>query len=267
MNTPAKAVAVKKGGEKQSLVTLFASKLGVEPEKMLATLRATAFRSSPKDPPVTNEEMLGLLVVAHHYNLNPFLKEIYAFRDRKGGIVPIVGVDGWIRLMQAQPQFAGVAFNFSGEDDEQDPWIECVIKRRDLGDPIIIREYHKECVRDTDPWAKTPRRMLRHRALIQCIRVAFGFGGIYEPDEGEVIALAQGLDLLPMNKPVTQPASAKTAEDASVTDDQIEQIKETLAKTGVPDNLVLARFECGTFDELKFHQVPDVLKFIQDNAP
>jgi hypothetical protein len=41
------------------------------------------------------------------------------------------------------------------------------------------------CFRNTDPWKQWPRRMLRHKAAIQCARVAFGISGVMEPDEAE----------------------------------------------------------------------------------
>ena len=46
--------------QSQSLITRFASRFGVEPTKLLVTLKATAFRS---DHEVTNEQMMALLVV------------------------------------------------------------------------------------------------------------------------------------------------------------------------------------------------------------
>jgi hypothetical protein len=45
----------------------------------------------------------------------------------------------------------------------------------------------KECKRDVGPWKTHPKRMLRHKALIQCARLAFGFVGIYDQDEAERI--------------------------------------------------------------------------------
>jgi hypothetical protein len=36
--------------------------------------------------------------------------------------------------------------------------------------------------------------MLRHKALIQCARVAFGFSGIYDPDEAERIVETISVD-------------------------------------------------------------------------
>lgn len=265
MNTPqTKAVATKKrGDEPKSLVAKFAAKLGVEPEKMLSTLRATAFKTGKNDSPVTNEEMLALLVVANEFGLNPFLKEIYAFRDQKGGVMPIIGLDGWVRLMQQRPEFNGIEFKY----DDEGEWVEATITRKDRAKPFTIREYMSECRRDTGPWRQSPQRMLRHRALIQCCRVAFGFGGVYGDDEGEAIALASGVDLLPMNRAHIEPPQATSAEEPLITDDQLLMVREKLSKTGVPDNLVLAKFEVADFIDLKADQLVEVLKFIEDNAP
>lgn len=265
MNAPGKQVATKKRGDgRQSLVARFSGKLGVEPEKMLATLRATAFRTGRNEPPVSNEEMLALLVVADQYGLNPFTKEIYAFRDQKGGIMPIIGVDGWIRMIQEREEFQGIEFVY----DEEGEWVEAVITRSDRNKPFRVREYLKECQRDTGPWRTSPQRMLRHRALIQCARIAFGFGGVYDPDEGESIALAAGADLLPTGqRPHVPHPMATTAEEPFALEDQLVEIREKLGKSGLPDNFVLAKFEVGSFEELRSHQVLEVLKFIQDNAP
>lgn len=263
MNAPGKQVARARRPEGKSLVEKFAGKMGVEPEKMLATLRATAFRTSKNEPAVTNEEMLGLLVVAEQYHLNPFTKEIYAFRDQKGGIMPIIGVDGWIRLMQEQRTFQGIEFKY----DEEGEWVEATITRSDRNKPFTVREYMTECRRNTGPWQQSPQRMLRHRALIQCCRVAFGFGGIYGDDEGEQIALAAGVDLLPASRPHTQPPQSTGAEEPFATDDQLAEVRERLGKTGVQDNLVLAKFEIGDFGQLRSAQIPEVLKFISDNSP
>ena len=38
----------------------------------------------------------------------PFTKEIYAHPDQHKGIVPVVGVDGWIRIVNEHPQFDGI---------------------------------------------------------------------------------------------------------------------------------------------------------------
>src|SRR3546814_13100104 len=58
-----------------------------------------------------------------------------------------------------------------------------------------------ECKRGTQPWQSHPRRMLRHKATIQCARLAFGFGGIYDQDEAERIVESRVIDVAPAGKP------------------------------------------------------------------
>ena len=148
-----------------------------DPQELVGVLKATAFKGQ-----VSDAQMMALLVVANQYGLNPWTKEIYAFPDKNNGIVPVVGVDGWSRIINSHPMFDGMEFN------EADDSIECVIFRKDRSHPIKVREYMSECKRNgVGPWQSHPRRMLRHKALIQCARLAFGFVGIYDQDEAERI--------------------------------------------------------------------------------
>lgn len=146
------------------------------------TLKQTCFKSGT---PVTDAQMTALLIVAQNYGLNPFTKEIFAFPD-KGGIVPVVGVDGWSRIINDNPQFDGMDF---AQDADS---CTCTIYRKDRSHPVKVTEWMAECKREgAGPWKTHPYRMLRHKAMIQCARLAFGFSGIYEQDEAERIAEAQ----------------------------------------------------------------------------
>jgi phage recombination protein Bet len=174
-----------------SLLAKFASRYSVEPNKMLSTLKATAFRQQG-DVEITNEQMMSLLIVADQYGLNPFTKELYAFPDRNGGIVPVVSIDGWARIINEQAQMDGIEFVYADDNDKWEGhdvplWCEAVIYRKDRKFPTRIRERFKEVRRNTQPWKSHPTRMMRHKALIQCARIAFGFGGIYDDDEGAQI--------------------------------------------------------------------------------
>lgn len=178
----------------RSLVAKFATRMGVEPEKLMVTLKSTVFKGDGKKP-VSDEQMMALLVVAHEYGLNPFTKEIYAFPD-KGGIVPVVGVDGWIRIMNSHPQFDGIEFEETPES------CTAVVYRKDRSHPTVVTEYMEECKRNTGPWGSHPRRMLRHKATIQANRIAFGFTGIYDPEEAQAIIER---DITPANDEIVQP--------------------------------------------------------------
>lgn len=144
---------------------------------LIETLKATAFKGQ-----VSDAQMTALLIVANQYGLNPWTKEIYAFPDKNNGIVPVVGVDGWSRIMNGHPQFDGMEF------DQDDASCTCRIFRKDRSRPVAVTEYMTECKRpNVGPWSSHPKRMLRHKAMIQCARLAFGFGGIYDQDEAERI--------------------------------------------------------------------------------
>lgn len=177
MNT---AVATLEKPAGRSVVMDMATRFGMEPTPFEATLRATVF---PKEG--SREQFAAFLLVAKQYNLNPILKEIYAFPTRSGGVQPIVGVDGWANLINSHPSCDGVEFEDHLSDGGDLTAITCRIYRKDRAHPTTATEYMVECRRKTETWNQWPRRMLRHKALIQAARYAFGFSGIVDPDEWE----------------------------------------------------------------------------------
>ncbi|HEY4720499.1 MAG TPA: phage recombination protein Bet [Anaerolineae bacterium] len=212
----------------RSLLAKVAARYCVDPAKMLATLKATAFRGE-----VTNEQMMALLIVADQYKLNPFTKEIYAFPDKNNGIVPVVGVDGWARIINENPQFDGLDFL---QDEES---CTCTIYRKDRGHPVAVTEHMSECKRNTSSWGTHPRRMLRHKAMIQCARLAFGFAGIYDQDEAERILEARdtAVDSEPA-LPLKARLRAKTA-DSGGQDDYEDAGQPTTEAAGAAERDLL----------------------------
>jgi phage recombination protein Bet len=201
------------------LVAKFADKYSIDANKLMDTLKSTAFKQQG-DKEVSNEQMAALLIVADQYGLNPFTKEIYAFPD-KGGIVPVVGVDGWARIVNEHPQCDGFEFTYAGETVEfsskQVPvWMEVRIYRKDRARPVIVREYFDEVVRrNIQPWQSHPNRMLRHKTFVQGARLAFGFAGVFDEDEGQRI-VERDMGTAQEMPPVAQPQSrsARTAAPA-----------------------------------------------------
>lgn len=206
----AQAVAEKQPGKKTSLVAKMAEKFAVDPGKFMTTLKATAFKQRDGSAP-TDEQMMALMVVADQYGLNPFTKEIYAFPDKQNGIIPVVGVDGWSRIINSHPAFDGLDFRQSdnmiqmeGAKVKAPEWMEVVIYRKDREKPVIVREYLDEVYRApfegngrngkyqvAGPWQTHPKRFLRHKTLIQGARIGLGYTGIYDKDEAERIIDAQ----------------------------------------------------------------------------
>jgi phage recombination protein Bet len=166
---------------KPSAMQLMASRCNVDPAKLHQTLKSTVFKGA------TDEEMLALVVTANTYQLNPLLKEMYAFPKKGGGIVPMVGVDGWLKIANRQDNYDGMSVEVFG-DGKTPTHATCEIYLKNRAHPVKVTEYFEECRRNTDPWNQMPRRMIRNKVMIQAIRVAFGIGGIFDEDEATDIA-------------------------------------------------------------------------------
>ena len=195
--------------ERPKSVTLdMADRFGMDAGAFEATLRQTVFREGSR------EEFAAFLLVAKNYNLNPLVKEIYAFKAKGGGIVPVVSIDGWVSLCNSHPQFDGMAFEDLHDPDGKLYAITCTIYRRDRSHPTIVTEYLEECVRATEPW-KMKHRMLRHKAMIQCARYAFGFSGIYDQDEAERIEIVTPQALPKLTAGFAEPEGSSPAAGAA----------------------------------------------------
>ena len=182
------------------LVARFAEQYGFGEDELLNTLAQTAFRQQNGSVP-TREQLLSLLSVADSYDLNPFIRQIYGLSDRRGGVLPVISVDGWTRVMNSYPQSDGMEFCYPDELVQFDeamkpchPWMECIVHRKDREHAIRVREYLDELYRPAvikngkkfpGPWQTCPKRMLRHKCQIQAIRIAYGLSGLFEPDEAE----------------------------------------------------------------------------------
>lgn len=172
--------------KRPTALAMMAQRLHIDQSNLMQTLKATVFKDCRND-----HEFAALVVVANEYGLNPLTKEIYAFPAKGGGVVPMIGVDGWIKIVNNHPQLDGFEWNDLPDDNGKLYACECVIRRKDRSSPIKVTEYLDECKRNTDPWNKSPARMLRHRAFMQCARYAFGFSGLYSEGDEDLIGDVQ----------------------------------------------------------------------------
>ena len=227
-----------------NIITTQAAKLGErfgmegDGRELVQVLKSTAFKGE-----VTDAQMAALMVVANQYGLNPFTRELFAFPDKQNGIVPVVGVDGWSRIINSHPQFDGIEFHHADEfvtmpgAKPAPEWIECHIHRKDRSRPVVVREYLDEVYRApfkgkygdvTGPWQTHTKRFLRHKAMIQCARLAFGYGGIYDQDEAERIVEASSVKHMGAADVVAPPAPV-THYDQAKFDGNFAKWAETIA--------------------------------------
>jgi len=160
----------------------------------------------------SQHDLQRLLLAAERLGLDPLGGEIYAVPggpDAAGPALLVLGVDGWCRVLNAHPAYQGVEFREGpnresaahgtpgagqamADDGGLPAWVECTLHRKDRRVPTTVREYMAEARSDSPAWLSHPRRMLRHKALVQCARLAFGLAGLHDPDEARRVQLATG---------------------------------------------------------------------------
>ncbi len=126
-------------------------------------------------PNLTPYTQIQLLRMAARYQLDPISDELGIMETHEGHQA-FITIDGWVKLINTHEQYAGMSLReATTEDKNQAPeWMECTIYRHDRILPIVLKEYLEEVRTEHPSWLQMPRRMLRHRVIQQCARVAFG---------------------------------------------------------------------------------------------
>ena len=122
---------------------------------------------------VPAKTILTLLRMMQNLHLDPLNEEIGFTQYEDGSWQVFITIEGCSKLLNQHPQFNGLSFTQADTLIEGVPeWMECSIYRRDRILPITVREHYLEVKGESAIWQKMPRRMLRHRALQQCVRLA-----------------------------------------------------------------------------------------------
>ncbi|AUR96525.1 coil containing protein [Vibrio phage 1.225.O._10N.261.48.B7] len=196
---------------------------GVSPEEIKNVLSGMIISAKAQHGATASDaELTVVSSICSQYGLNPLAREAHAFVS--GGKLSVtIGVDGWIKIMNRQPDFDGVEFddNFDGKELVS-VTTKIYIKGRKF--PTCVTEYMDECYQAKSPaWQKFKKRMLRNKSLGQCVRVAFGISEVIDSDEADRIKEsepAQARDITPKTEAVN-----------------IEKIEHEIAQAGDLDTL------------------------------
>lgn len=121
------------------------------------------------------QTLLTLLRLARANGLDPLKEEVALALYEDTHWQAYITVEGYSKILNCHPAFDGITFSGSAENTNGIPiWMECTIYRKDRSCPTIVREYFEEVKSDQAIWQKMPRRMLRHRVMAQCARLAVG---------------------------------------------------------------------------------------------
>ena len=174
--TEKKEKAVKKE-EKKSISKAMADRYGMTEAGFMQVLGKTVMPGK-----ATPEQAAAFLLICERYNLDPFSGDVFAF-PANGTVKALVSVDGYVTIANRNPNFDGVTYEEVRSKDGELEAITCTVSRKDRKQPTVVTEYMAECRGNSPIWRKMPARMLRHKATIQSIRLAFGLSGLGDVDE------------------------------------------------------------------------------------
>lgn len=122
-----------------------------------------------------------LFWVADRLGLDPLERDLIALEQREpptASVSFMITLDGWVKLLHRHPRFRGLSFEEGPIDEHGLPlWQSCILYWEGFTCPWVVREWASEHRSLHESWLTHPRRMLRHKALTQCARLALGVGG------------------------------------------------------------------------------------------
>ena len=157
--------------------------VGMDAQQLIKTIKAQCFKGIRNQDEITDTQLAVYVQLANTLKLNPMLPGmLYAYPDKGGGIVPMIGPDGIFKLLMEHPEI--ISWDSQTEKDEDGELVATAkIWLKDADQPIVKRCYLSEWKIQSNPnWNTRPRHMLEIRALKLAARQVV-HGIPYDEDE------------------------------------------------------------------------------------
>lgn len=199
-------------------LSVIAHSTGTSPEEIKEVISGMIISAKAQHGAKASDGELAVVAgVCATYGLNPLVKEAHAFISG-GKLQVMIGIDGWLKIMNRHPDFDGVEFDYEW-DGKTLSGVTTKIFTKTRSRPVCVTEWLDECKQDkSDAWRKYPKRMLRNKSLGQCIRVAFGISEIIDDDEASRIIQGE--------KNITPQASNVSTVDYPAIDQAMSECKD-----------------------------------------
>ncbi len=220
----------------QSITADTAAFLGVPAGKVFDVLRGV-WTVTKGQPPLTDQElMVGMAIVAR-YELDPFAREIYVTRDKKGRLMTIIGVDGWIRILDRTEHYDGLEQIEEEDKDGNLLSVETTIYSKKRSHPARYKARMDEYMRLGGFMIdKIPRHMLGVFSLRHAGRLFVPMGTVVTEEEARYMQAdaepAKTLDDLTkeMETPVTETDPPATETEPEVNPPTADEVKADQAQ-------------------------------------
>ncbi len=168
----------------QTITEGTAAFLGCPPEKVFDVLRGI-WTTTKGQPPLSKEEMLVGMGLVSRYDLDPFAREIYVTRGKKG-LMTIIGLDGWIKVLDRTDHYDGfdVSMEFGPEPEKKLESVTTTIYSTKRSHPATYTAFANEYSKLSGFMAdKIPSHMLRIFSLKHAARLFVPLGTVVTEEE------------------------------------------------------------------------------------
>ncbi len=228
---------------RKGIVRSVGALLGVEADKVCEMLRNVWTTSEGKSP-LTNQEMFTGMSLIARYELDPIAREVYVTRDGNGRLLTIIGIDGWIKILDRTDHYDGFDQELGGTDPSKHiEWVETRIFSKTRKHPTVYRAFASEYQKLGGYMAKKiPSHMLRLFSLRHAARLFTPIGGnvvteeearwMQKSDEGKAhddldkLLEAQPSDKAPASQTTTPEPTPEPLDTTPLSEDEDRQVTE-----------------------------------------
>lgn len=199
-------------------ISKLAQSMGMNEDDFVSCLNAKAQKL------LNMGELIGICGICLKYQINPLVDgELHIMvNNRNGAVTPILGVNGFHRIMSSDPRFRKLTFEYSQDyinlgvikvnGIDVPKWCPMWI-RGNLTTVIDGKEYTSsrteffaDCVKNSNGWQQSPARMLHHRCMAQLVRSVLG---VPLSDEGSPITESPEYRSIPNQQQQSQQSYAQ----------------------------------------------------------
>jgi phage recombination protein Bet len=181
----------------------------------VALIKATVARGT------TDTELAYFMSVANTVGLNPFLKEVWCYKDGKGNVIIFTGRDGFLSIAQRDSRWSGITSAYVCNNDEFEidmtagkvhhkfkafdrgeiigAYAICKPKGCDL--PTIEIADSKHYNKGYSVWKTNPGEMIQKVAEAKALKKAYGIAGLQSEHDfvvkGETVENIAEAEVLP----------------------------------------------------------------------
>lgn len=195
-------------------ISKLAQSMGMNEDDFVSCLNAKAQKL------LNMGELIGICGICLKYQINPLVDgELHIMvNQRTGAVTPILGVNGFHRIMSSDPRFRKINFEYSqdyinlgtikvnGIDVPKwcPVWIRGLLTTEIDGKEYTSSrtEFFADCVKNSNGWQQSPARMLHHRCMAQLVRSVLG---VPLSDEGSPITESPEYRSIPNQQPMPAP--------------------------------------------------------------